>query len=112
MKKEITEFEKYQAIHNLCNPHEPLKGWINEDNFINIYTKSFDNISEALSITSILIKDNGVISNSSNKSFQEYDSIYHNIADSFITNNINECFEHLYSLVEWYLNRLEDYANS
>lgn len=40
------EFEDYQVVHNFMHPDEPLKGWINEKNYSNQYTDSWDALME------------------------------------------------------------------
>jgi hypothetical protein len=37
-----TEFKEWESIYNFMHPEEPLKKWINENNFINQYKDSWD----------------------------------------------------------------------
>jgi len=42
------QFLNYELLHNYTFPNEPLKSWINEDNFHNIFEESYDRLFEII----------------------------------------------------------------
>nr|WP_315173529.1 hypothetical protein [uncultured Flavobacterium sp.] len=48
MNTQIQKFEEYKLIYYFMNPDVPLKGWINENNFINLYAKDWNELMEVV----------------------------------------------------------------
>lgn len=97
LPKEPTEFEKFKVVFELHNPNDPLKTWITEDNFINVYKKSWDTIREVLNEIYSLSKDNGLYHD------PDYSinllSLEDDLTSSFRFGDLKQGFECLYRIV-------------
>lgn len=106
MKKELTEFEKFKVLFNIHNPDEVLKSWINEDNFNNLYTEDWEHLQECFASLDNLMTDNDIFEGISDSDLEQYEHMKENFSLSYLEGNKQNAFEWLYSLADWYLEKL------
>lgn len=94
--KLIVEFEDYKTVHNFVYPNEPLKKWIDETNFINLFKEDWNELMPSVKKIDSYANEQ--------MCFSDFDDYRNNwkMINNPSKYNISDVYEQVVQFVKWY----------